>query len=277
VITENRNTGTFTLAALHVYPVKSCRGLSVDGATVTDAGLEYDREWMIVSPEGRFLTQRELPRLALVGTRLEPACLQLTAPDRTPLDVPLDARGRSLEVSVWRDRCRGIDQGDAAADWLSDFAGRPVRLVRFEPGQRRASDRTWTGSIDAYSRFSDGFALLAISVASLADLNSRLPSPLPMDRFRPNLVLDGLVAYGEDTVGDLATGDIRLRPVKPCARCSVTTVDQATGIVSGDEPLSTLKTYRWNEALRGVTFGQNVVVVAGAGARLEVGAALSAV
>lgn len=265
-----------TIAALHVYPVKACRGLAVDSATVTDAGLAHDREWMIVSPEGRFVTQRELPSLATIGTALDRQRLQLTAADRSPLDVPLDAHGEAREVTVWRDRCPAFDQGEAAAAWLSDFAGRALRLVRFDPAHRRASDRAWTGGHDAYSRFSDGFALLAISRASLADLNARLPTPLPMDRFRPNLVLDGLAAYGEDALGDLACGDIRMRVVKPCTRCSVTTTDQATGVVSGDEPLRTLKTYRWDAALRGVTFGQNVIVVSGAGRRLAVGQELVA-
>jgi uncharacterized protein YcbX len=263
-----------TIAALHVYPVKSCRGVSLDVATVTGAGLEHDREWMFVSPEGRFLTQRELPRLSVIGTELRGGYLRLSAPDRSPLAVPLDGRGPALEVTVWRDRCRALDEGDEAAAWISDFAGRALRLVRFDPSQRRVSDRSWTGPVEAHSRFADGFALLAISLASLADLNARLPAPLPMDRFRPNLVLEGLPAYGEDSVGDLVAGETRLRAVKPCTRCAITTTDQATGAVTGDEPLRTLKTYRWNAALRGVTFGQNLIVVAGAGSRLAVGTEL---
>jgi len=263
-----------TIAALHVYPVKSCRGVALDAATVTTAGLEHDREWMFVSPEGRFVTQRELPRLSLIGTELRGGQLHLSAPDQQRLAVPLDARGPALEVTVWRDRCRALDEGDEAADWISGFTGRALRLVRFDPSQRRTSDRAWTGPVDGYSRFSDGFALLAISLASLADLNARLPAPLPMNRFRPNLVLDGLPAYGEDSVGDLVAGGIRLRIVKPCTRCAITTTDQATGTVTGEEPLRTLKTYRWSAALRGVMFGQNLIVVAGAGGRLQVGTEL---
>jgi uncharacterized protein YcbX len=134
----------------------------------------------------------------------------------------------------------------------------------------------WTGGLDAYSRFADGFALLVISLASLEDLNARLPEPLPMNRFRPNLVLDGLAPYGEDAVGDLRVGEVRLRRVKPCTRCSITTTDQATGVVDGNEPIRTLRTYRWDAALRGVTFGQNFIVVSGAGADLRVGTELRA-
>jgi hypothetical protein len=280
VITENRNTGTFTpftLAALHLYPVKSCRGIAAAEATVTDAGLEHDREWMVVTPEGRFVTQRECPRLATVRVALDAGALTLAAEGAGTVAVPLGLRGIPVEVTVWRDRCRAHDQGDEVARWLSDTLVRPLRLVRFEPSQRRLSDPAWTGGLEAATRFSDGFALLAISRASLADLNARLAVPLTMDRFRPNLELDGLPPYGEDDLQDLVSGALRLRCVKPCTRCVITTTNQATAKVEGDEPLKTLKTYRWDPQLRGVTFGQNLVVVAGAGTRLRAGMALRAV
>jgi len=265
-----------TIASLHVYPVKSCRGIERTDTRLTEAGLEHDREWMIVTPEGRFVTQREQPRLALIATGLDDHGLQLSAPETPTVTAPFDFKGDSVQVTVWRDRCDAHDQGDAVAHWLSDFAGRPLRLVRFDPAHRRPSDATWTAGVDAVSRFSDGFALLAISLESLADLNARLPAPLPMNRFRPNLVLDGLPPYGEDAVGDLVAGAVRLRRVKPCTRCSVTTTNQATGVVEGDEPLRTLKTYRWNAALHGVTFGQNLIVVTGGGERLRSGMELRA-
>jgi hypothetical protein len=264
-----------TLAELHVYPVKSCRGLALESARVTAAGLEHDREWMIVTPGGRFLTQREEPRLALVEVRLGSGALRLAAAGSGSVSVPLDlAGGAPVEVTVWRDRCRALDQGDAAAAWLGDLLGRPLRLVRFDPAHRRPSDPTWTGGLEALNRFSDGFAMLALSRASLADLNGRLAKPLPMDRFRPNLVLDGLPPYGEDALHDLVAGAVRLRRVKPCTRCTITTTDQATGTVEGEEPLRTLRGYRWDAALRGVTFGQNVIVVGGAGERLRTGMGL---
>ncbi len=274
-----------TLAALHVYPVKSCRGLALDGARLAAAGLEHDREWMIVGPDGRFVTQREEPRLARVAVALADGALVLSAEDAGSVRVPVEAGGVAagnarpvapVEVTVWRDRCRAFDQGDAAADWLGGFLGRPLRLVRLDPAHRRTSDSAWTGGLEALTRFSDGYALLAISRASLEDLNTRLAQPLPMDRFRPNLVLDGLPAYGEDALGDLVAGSVRLRRVKPCTRCIVTTTDQASGARAGEEPLRTLKTYRWDASLRGVTFGQNLIVVAGAGERLAVGMELRA-
>jgi uncharacterized protein YcbX len=264
------------VVSLHVYPVKSCRGVERTEARLNDAGLEHDREWMVVTPQGRFVTQREQPRLALISTSLDDQGLHLAAPGAPGVTVPFDFKGEPVQVTVWRDRCHAHDQGDVAARWLSDFLGRPLRLVRFDPVHRRLSDAAWTGGVDAVSRFSDGFALLAISLASLADLNARLEAPMPMNRFRPNLVLDGLPPYGEDALGDLTAGGVRLRRVKPCTRCSITTTNQATGIVEGDEPLRTLKTYRWDASLRGVIFGQNLIVVTGAGEHLRSGMELRA-
>ena len=260
-----------TLAELHVYPVKSCRGLAVESCALEAAGLEHDREWLVVTPEGRFLTQREWPRLALVVPRLEADRLVLCAPGQVDLQVPYEERGESCEVVVWRDRCRAFDAGNGAGEWFSEFLGGPVRLVRFDRTQRRLSDPAWAGDTQAVTRFSDGYALLAISRASLDDLNARLPAPLPVDRFRPNLVLEGLPPYGEDELRDFRIGEVRLRGVKPCSRCAITTTNQGTGQVEGDEPLRTLKSYRWNPALRGVTFGQNVIVVGAAGGRLARG------
>jgi uncharacterized protein YcbX len=265
-----------TVAALHVYPVKSCRGIALEEARLTEAGLEHDREWMIVTPDGRFVTQRERPRLALIETRLTADALVLSAPGLEPLVVPFDHAGAPVEVTVWRDRCRAHDQGEDAARWLRAFAGHELRLVRFDPSHRRPSDGTWTGGLEAFARFSDGFALLAISSASLADLNARLATPLPMNRFRPNVVLGGLPPYGEDQLDDLLAGGVRLRRAKPCARCIITTTDQASGDRDGEEPLRTLKTYRWDPALKGVMFGQNMIVVAGAGSWLRAGMELRA-
>jgi hypothetical protein len=261
-----------TLAALHVYPVKSCRGLALEEARLLDAGLEHDREWMIVTPEGRFVTQREEPRLATIEVALDRRALVLSAAGAGAVAVPLEAAGGApVEVTVWADRCRALDQGEEAAGWLGDVIGRPLRLVRLDPAHRRASDRAWTGEVAAWTRFTDGYALLAISKASLDDLNARLPRPLPRDRFRANLWLDGLPPYGEDALHYLTAGAVRLRRVKPCTRCIITTTDQATGARDGEEPMRTLKSYRWDPALHGVMFGQNLIVVGGSGEPLQVG------
>ena len=259
------------IASLYVYPVKSCRGIELEASRLLETGLEHDREWMIVTPEGRFLTQREEPRLALVEVSLDARRLRLACADRGGIDVPLDRQGAAVEVVVWRDHCRALDQGDDVAEWLGGVLGRKVRLVRFDPNGRRRCDPAWTGDVVAHSQFADGFPLLAISRASLDDLNARLPQPLPVNRFRPNLVLDGLPAYGEDRMGDLVADGLCLRAVKPCTRCTITTTDQQTGTVDGEEPLRTLKTYRWDRRLHGIAFGQNVIVVAGAGTTLRRG------
>jgi hypothetical protein len=251
-----------TIASLFVYPVKSCRGIAVMQARLTPRGLQYDREWMVVSPDGRFITQREEPGLALVGTALHDTHLELTAPGLPQLAVPLQrsVRGASVEVVVWRDRVQAFDEGHAVASWFREYLRRDVRLVRFDDARPRPTDPAWSQGLDGTSAFADGYPVLVLARASLDDLNSRLPSPVPVDRFRPNVYLDGCGPYAEDAIGALESGQVRLRLVKPCTRCVITTTDQARGVPQGDEPLRTLKTYRWDDALRGVTFGQNAIV-----------------
>jgi len=251
-----------TLASLFVYPVKSCRGIALPRARLTPRGLQYDREWMVVTPEGRFLTQREAPRLALVGTALHDDHLELSAPGLPRLAVPLQrpARAASVEVTVWRDHVLAVDEGQAAADWFGEHLHRDARLVRFDDARSRPTDPAWSQGLAGTSAFADGYPVLVLARASLDDLNARLPSPLPLDRFRPNVLLDGCAPYAEDAISGLESEQMRLRIVKPCTRCIITTTDQATAVLQGDEPLRTLKTYRWDGALHGVTFGQNAIV-----------------
>ena len=217
---------------------------------------------MVVSLDGRFLTQREASRLALVGTALHDDHLELTAPGLPQLAVPLQrpVRSASIEVTVWRDHVLALDEGQAAADWFSRHLSRDVRLVRFDDARPRPTDTVWSQGLDGTSAFSDGYPVLVLSRASLDDLNARLPSPLPVDRFRPNMLLDGCAPYAEDSIRGLESEQMRLRIVKPCTRCIITTTDQATAVPQGDEPLRTLKTYRWDGALHGVKFGQNAIV-----------------
>jgi hypothetical protein len=247
----------------------------MERALLTPAGLAEDRRWMAVTPAGRFLTQRELPRLALIHPRLSHTHLLLRAADMTELALPLAQQGERREVLVWRDHCDATDEGDAAARWLTQLVQHECRLVRFDASKRRLSSRDWTGEIEAENRFSDGFPLLLIGTASLEDLNARLAQALPMNRFRPNIVLEGLEAYAEDRVHELVGDGVRLRLVKPCTRCAITTTDQDTAEVRGEEPLRTLKTYRYDAALHGVAFGQNTIVVSGAGSTLRRGQELA--
>lgn len=266
--------GSVRIGSLHVYPVKSAAGIELERAALTSAGIAEDRRWMLVGPGGAFLTQRELPRLALVRPSLSEKELRLSAPGMAPITVLLAQLGERRRVRVWRHVCDAFDEGPLVAQWLGGFLGRDCRLVRFDPAHRRLSARAWTGDIEAENRFSDGFPLLAVNSASLADLNARLAQPLPMNRFRPNIVLEGLEAFDEDRIEELRAGDIRLQFAKPCTRCAITTTNQDTGSVEGAEPLRTLKTYRYDAALRGVSFGQNLVICSGVGAHLQRGQSL---
>jgi hypothetical protein len=272
-----------TLAALNVYPVKGCRGIPVNRARVGARGLLAvsgaaavgDREFLIVDQANRFVTQREEPRLALIATRLEPDALVLSARGVAPLVVPLAAaRGDPRQVTVWRSEVIAHDAGDAAARWLAAVLGSDVRLVRFDPRATRLCNPQYAGDSGAEIAFSDGYPVLAIGEASLADLNARLAATggaaLPMNRFRPNVVLAGLEAYDEDHVDTITADGVTLKLVKPCTRCQVTTTNQDTAEVA-DEPLATLARYRMNAALDGVTFGMNAIVVAGEGRELAVG------
>ena len=264
------------ITALNVYPVKGCRGIALDSARIGATGFEHDREWLIVRPDGRFMTQREEPRLALIETALlesdaSGAALRLRVPGGAELRASCDAQGKEVEVTCWKDRCAAFDAGDEAAEFLTSYLGAPYRLVRFDTRRKRPSGLEWTQGREALNQFSDAFPWLLISEASLEDLNSRLTRKLPMNRFRPNIVVSGLPPFGEDQLHELAGEGVRLRRAKPCTRCIVTTTDQATGTRDGDEPLRTLVKFRFDRTLKGVIFGQNLILIEGLGARLRVG------
>jgi uncharacterized protein YcbX len=271
---------TPTVAGLFVYPVKSCRGIAPQRAIVAVPGFEHDRAWMVVDPREspmRFLTQREIPRMALIRTELASDALVLEAPEAPATRIPLDLAGSPNHAVVWRSTVDVFDQGDDAARWLSEFTGRTVRLVRFDQRTERFCNPEFAGDTGAHTQFADGYPILVISSASLADLNQRLEaigeSPLPMNRFRPNLVIDGLEAYDEDHLAALRIGDVELRLVKPCTRCQITTTDQDTAAV-GRQPLALLGSYRNDPRFGGVSFGMNAVVTRGAGRAIGMGDAV---
>lgn len=265
-----------TISALWVYPIKSCKGIELKTAAVTQDGLAWDRHWMLVNQEGKFLTQRQFPRMALIETKLGEDSLQVSVPGIAGLHVPYRNGGASVAATVWRDQCAAIDAGESAAGWFSDVLGTHCRLVAFDERARRISDPDFAGDSGASTRFSDGFALLVIGDASLTALNERLiekgAGAVEMARFRPNMTLRGIKAFDEDYVRDLRGEDgLTLRLVKPCARCLITTVDPATGVLDGTgEPLATLNEFRMNRDF-GTTFGQNAIVLGGVGSRLSIG------
>jgi uncharacterized protein len=270
-----------TIDQLFVYPVKGCRGIAVERATLADTGLDIDgigdREWVVVDEEGEFLSQRELPKMTLIETRLTPSALRLKAPGMLQLEVPFASEGDVVDVQVWNDRVAAVTQGDVADVWFSRYLGRPCRLMRFDPEARRLSNVRYTGATEAPYKFADAFALLIASTASLADLNARLAgrgaAAVGIERFRPNVVVSGIAAFEEDYIDRLATGGITLRVVKPCVRCSVPNVDPATGAPS-HEPGDTLALYRDDARAGGLTFGVNAIVESGAGSELARGAVL---
>jgi uncharacterized protein YcbX len=272
------------ISALYVHPVKSCAGIAAAEALLVETGLEFDRAWMVVDRAGEMLTQREEPRLALVRPTLRGDDMVLRAPGMLALHIALDRVEAATRARVWNDEVKAYDMGELAAQWFSDFAGRKLRLVRFDPEQKRLSSRQWSGEIEAENAFADAFPLLVIGSASLADLNARLAArggaAVGMERFRPNLVLDGLQAFEEDHVDGLTIttddGPVRLKLVKPCTRCTIPNVDPAAG-VAGHEPGDTLAGYRADPRMGGaVTFGMNAVIVEGIERTLRPGQAARA-
>lgn len=237
-----------TLVALNVHPLKSGAGIPLTEALLTPRGLLHDREFMLVDSEGAFLSQRRHPRMALLRTAYDGEVLGVNEFVHKAVDD-----GDVRTVSVHGRPCLGVDQGNEAAAYFSDFLGLECRLVRFT-GRRETS--RGGGEL----AFADGYPLLVLSQESLDDLNEHLDEPVPMNRFRPNLVFSGLGAFGEDEVRRLRVGEAEIELIKPCGRCVITTVDQETG-VKGRQPLATLARYRAREfeGQRQAMFGQNAI------------------
>ena len=281
---------TAVISRLYVYPVKSCAGVQVREALLTETGLEFDRAWMVVDAAGRFLTQRELPRMALVKPQLKHFEMVLRAPGMLALHIAFDRVEAPVRVTLFNDELAAYDMGPIAAQWFSDFLGVTARLVRFDPEERRLSSPLWTGGIEALNQFSDGYPVLIISEASLDHFNekhvARGYAAVGMERFRPNIVLDnaaggaGMSPHDEDRLDrlEIATpqGRVELKPVKPCPRCPIPNVDPATG-VNSPEVGDLLQSYRGNPQLDGaITFGMNLIVLQGVDHLLRIGQSVAA-
>jgi len=278
-----------TIARLFVYPIKSCAGVDLPEALLTETGLEFDRAWMVVDAAGEFVTQRQLPRMALIRPQMKHSEMVLRAPGMLALHIAFDRVEQPVRVRVWKDEVAAYDMGDIAAQWFSDFLAQPgrppkLRLVRFDPEQKRLSNMKWTGGIEAQNQFSDGYPLLVASEGSLAELNARLAAqghaPVGIERFRPNIVLAGIEAHDEDRVEMLHVGagetQAQLQPVKPCTRCPIPDIDPATA-ESSAEVGNALRTYRQDARVDGaITFGMNCIVREGVEQLLKVGQPVAA-
>jgi uncharacterized protein YcbX len=244
------------VSSLHFYPVKSCRGVDIERATLEARGLRHDRRWMLVDDEGVFVTQREEPRLARVETAVEDGAIVLRVPGREALRLPVattNADAPRRRVRVWKSEVDAVDGGPQAAAWMTEWLGRSASLVHMPDDARRAVNPEYAREGDIVS-FADGYPLLVVSESSLEDLGARLGRPVPMNRFRPNVVVRGSAPWAEDGWRRIRIGAIPMRVCKPCPRCVVTTVDQSTS-ERGDEPLRVLATFRKQDG--GVMFGQN--------------------
>jgi hypothetical protein len=238
------------VSGLNYYPIKSCRGVSITTADIGVMGIRYDRQWMVVNENGIFVAQRGDKQLGAVGVRsmclIEPAItthqLVVIAPGMLPISLPLAGNsGPERSVRIWDSISTGIDQGDEAARWFTEYLSREVpgnyRLVRMPDEGTRTTERG-----NDKVAFADAYPFLLTSEATLDGLNGRMQEALPMNRFRPNIVVTGCDALAEDTFSEFRIRDIGFTGIKRCGRCPITTIDQHTGI-AGKEPLTTLATF----------------------------------
>jgi hypothetical protein len=263
------------ISSLFIYPVKSLQGIALQQATLTTQGLAFDRQWMVTDASGHFVTQRQLPNMAQIRVRLTADALLLEHDSQPPLTITLHtSSAQRVEVVVWRDHCQAYDEGDAASQWLTQILGQwqggDLRLVRFADDFTRPVDPNYMNGDSADTAFSDGYPFLIVSEESLQALNAQLAangaSPVPMTRFRPNIVIRGIEAFGEDRCVTLtvSTQAYRFAIRKPCQRCKTTTVDQQTGVISNPkEPLKTLTAMNPYPHLTGAYFGQNATLTSG--------------
>ncbi len=248
------------LSELWIYPIKSLGGIPLQQSLVQRRGLQYDRRWMLVDDSGEFMTQRELPAMALLGTKVDADVLTVFAKNDPAqfVQIPLEIRpdeGPKVMVQVWSNRCAARLLPAAINEWFSDRLGKSLRLVWMPETTHRAADGRYAPK-GQYVSFADGFPFLIIGQEALNDLNTRLAEPLPMNRFRPNLVFTGGTPFAEDNWTDFTIGEVSFKAVKRCARCPITTTDQETAL-RAQEPLKTLATFR--RFGNKIYFGQNVV------------------
>lgn len=232
------------ITGLFYYPVKSCLGITASSVAIEERGIKYDRQWAVANAQGQALTQRELSQMALIEARVnDNGTLTLKAPGRASCEMSAGNSTTSTTIEVWGNRYTGFDEGDRVADWLEAFLGMQCRLVRVNPDNDRQCVVNLPDGKPVRLSFVDGCSFLVISQESLADLNDRMSQPVPMERFRPNIVISGLGAFAEDACRELQIGTVTLHKVQSCERCVITTIDQSSAI-KGVEPMKTLSAYR---------------------------------
>jgi uncharacterized protein len=246
------------ISHLFIYPIKSLGGIALQNVKLTDRGLEHDRRWMLVDEHDQFLTQRTFPRMALLKTAIKENKLIVFEKDHIEDSLTLDLEptlGEKFQVDVWDDNCEAHHISATADVWFSKKLGRNVKLVYMPNSSRRSVDKKYALQNDITS-FTDGYPILLIGQSSLDDLNSRLDEPVPMNRFRPNIVFTGGSPYQEDEMKHFTINELEFFGVKPCGRCVMTTINQDTA-TAGKEPLRTLSMYRTTN--NKVNFGQNIL------------------
>lgn len=271
------------ITELYVYPVKSMHGIPLEKGELTVRGLKYDRNWMVITHDGRFITQREVPKLATIHIRFSDDHLHFTDSQKYSIAVPLEGpQGSEVETEVWGDRCEGFDEGDEISDWLTktvgEYKNNRLRLIRFNDNFQRKVEKEYLKGEDSHTAFADGFPFLVTTEESLSALNDRLigngAEPVTMDRFRPNIVINGMKPFQENQIQQLVSSDGRFKfgLRKPCKRCKVTTVDQERGVIENPkEPLRTLTEMETIPDRRGAFFGQNSTLVFGEGTEIRRG------
>ncbi|WP_257254817.1 MOSC domain-containing protein [Endozoicomonas sp. SESOKO3] len=250
---------SLTVSHLAIHPVKSLKKISVDQAVIDRMGFVNDRRWLVVEPDGKFMTQRHYPKMALISAIPHEDGLTLSASGMDDLiikDPERQSEVSQVRVVVWKDELQALDAGEAASQWLTESLGVPCKMVKFSEQVNRQVDLRFANKGDN-TAFADGFPFLLTTEASLQELNSRLDTPITMDRFRPNIVIQGAGYYAEDHWKRIKIGEVVFRVAKPCSRCVMTTVDPVKGVKTGKDPLMTLSGYRRTEM--GVIFGQNLI------------------
>jgi uncharacterized protein YcbX len=246
------------LQHVFIYPIKSLGGISLNQSEVEAKGLKHDRRWMLTDKGGQFLSQRKFPQMALLQVNLLSDGLTVNHKRGTlePLKILFSSTtGKKLSVTIWDDDCTALEVGVEADNWFTQALGMPTQLVHMPETTKRLVDPNYATNNEIVS-FADGYPMLLIGQSSLDDLNERLDTPVPMNRFRPNLVFSGGLPFCEDDFGEFKIGNVAFKAVKPCARCILTTINQEDG-QKGAEPLKTLATYRSRN--NKILFGQNLL------------------